>query len=429
MPTPTPPHAAPGSPSDEGGRWIVAHLETLARAVNIAARSASPITALAPHRVAIAELRGVARIDTAPPLGAVLDVVGRVAGATPATAPSAALVQPTLELAGRALLEGAAVLRAGLTPATDGATVLALAALVRAARPAATTTPAAQPISTLVASGAPPTPRPAAIARFRDEAVGAAERLRAALARVRAARDPITSDEATWEAMRFAAHLQTLAAEYGLHAVADCLETARRGLPALDARALWVLDEAGVELAEPGTPVESVQPRFLALRARLDGVQPPPMMGAPAAPPTTPPRAAPATHATPAALVPSVPSVPSVPTVPPAQRTPPAATAGSTLADLLRDGIAAFTSQGGPILRDALAGPHADGHDGTPRTAADSPRRNAPPALPDATDLAYRGPSARAAARALRDALARGERAATPATMDELNDLLRLAEE
>ena len=429
MPTPTTPHAAPGASTDEGMRWIVDRLETLASAVDVAARSTSPITALAPHRVAIAELRGVARIETAPPLGAVLDVVGRVAGATPATAPSAALVQPTLELAGRALQEGAAALRAGLTPATDGATVLALAALVRAARPAATTTPAAQPISTLVASGAPPTPRPAAIARFRDEAVGAAERLRAALARVRAARDPISSDEATWEAMRFAAHLQTLAAEYGLHAVADCLETARRGLPALDARALWVLDEAGVELAEPGTPVESVQPRFLALRARLDGVQPPPMMGAPAAPPTTPPRAAPATPATPATPVPSVPSVPPVPPVPPAQRTPPAATAGSTLADLLRDGIAAFTSQGGPILRDALAGPHADGHDGTPRTAADSPRRNAPPALPDATDLAYRGPSARAAARALRDALARGERAATPATMDELNDLLRLAEE
>jgi hypothetical protein len=81
------------------------------------------------------------------------------------------------------------------------------------------------------------------------------------------------------------------------------------------------------------------------------------------------------------------------------------------------------------MLNDALAGPHADGHDGTPRTAANSPRRNAPPALPDATELAYRGPSARAAARALRDALARGERAATPATMDELHDLLRLAEE
>ena len=111
MPTPTPPHAAPGSPSDEGGRWIVAHLETLARAVNIAARSASPITALAPHRVAIAELRGVARIDAAPPLGAVLDVVGRLAGATPATAPSTALVQPTLELAGALLTPTFAIFR------------------------------------------------------------------------------------------------------------------------------------------------------------------------------------------------------------------------------------------------------------------------------------------------------------------------------
>lgn len=417
MPTPTPPHAAPGSPSDEGGRWIVAHLETLARAVNIAARSASPITALAPHRVAIAELRGVARIDAAPPLGAVLDVVGRLAGATPATAPPAALVQPTLELAGRALQEGAAALGAGLTPATDGATVLALAALVHAARPAPAMPPAAQPISTLVASGALPTPRPAAIARFRGEAVGAAERLRAALARVRSARDPISSDEATWEAMRFAASLQSLAAEYGLHAVADCLETARRGLPALDARALWVLDEAGVELAEPGTPVEGVVPRFLALRARLDGVQPPAAVGASVPPPTTPPRATPATPATP--------TPPTRPTTP----IPPTAAAGETLADLLRDGIAAFTSQGGPILSDALAGPHTDAHDGTLRTAADSARRTGLATLPDATELAYRGPSARAAARALRDALARGERAATPATMDELNDLLRLAEE
>lgn len=72
------------------------------------------------------------------------------------------------------------------------------------------------------------------------------------------------------------------------------------------------------------------------------------------------------------------------------------APAGATLADLLRDGIAAFA---------------------------------APVSLPDATELAYRGPSARAAAGALRDALARGERAATPAAMDELHDLLRLAEE
>jgi hypothetical protein len=277
--------------------------------------------------------------------------------------------------------------------------------------------PAAQPISTLVASGALPTPRPAAIARFRGEAVGAAERLRAALARVRSARDPISSDEATWEAMRFAASLQSLAAEYGLHAVADCLETARRGLPALDARALWVLDEAGVELAEPGTPVEGVVPRFLALRARLDGVQPPPAVGASVPPPTTPPRATPATPATP--------TPPTRPTTP----IPPTAAAGETLADLLRDGIAAFTSQGGPILSDALAGPHTDAHDGTLRTAADSARRTGLATLPDATELAYRGPSARAAARALRDALARGERAATPATMDELNDLLRLAEE
>jgi hypothetical protein len=291
--------------------------------------------------------------------------------------------------------------------------------------------PAAQPISTLVASGAPPTPRPAAIARFRGEAVGTAERLRAALARVRSARDPITSDEATWEAMRFAASLQSLAAEYGLHAVADCLETARRGLPALDARALWVLDEAGVELAEPGTPVEGVVPRFLALRARLDGVQPPPTVAAVGSPPherhvvSMPSMTAPVLASTLRRTEASdargaTASTPS---------TSPEAAAGATLADLLRDGIAAFTSQGGPILSDALAGPHADAHGRTPRTATDSARRDGPATLPDATELAYRGPSARAAARALRDALARGERAATPATMDELNDLLRLAEE
>ncbi|MFZ9898913.1 MAG: hypothetical protein ACO3F5_05680, partial [Gemmatimonadaceae bacterium] len=276
MPTPTHPHATIGPPTDEGVRWIVDRLETLVSVVTVAARSAAPITALAPHRVAIAELRGVARIDAAPPLGAVIDVVGRLAGATPATAPPAALVQPTLERAGRALLAGGAALGAGLAPATDGATVRALAALVRAARPAVTASPSTLPIATLVGNGATSAPRPAAITRFRAEAVGTAERLRAALARVRSARDPITSDEALGEAMRFAEHLASHAAEYGLSAVTDCLDTARRGLPALDPRSLWVLDEAGVELAEPVTPVEGLLPRFHALRARLDGVQPPP---------------------------------------------------------------------------------------------------------------------------------------------------------
>ena len=215
MPTPTASVTGPNAPDDTALRWIVSRLDALARAINVAARSADPIAALAPHRVEIAELRGVARLDAAPPLGAVLDVVGQLAGATPATAPPTTLIQPTLELASRALQEGAAALGAGLVPAADGATVLALAALVRAAPP----------------------------------------------------------------------------------------------------------------------------------------VMPPPVMTAPA---------------------------------------------GATLADLLRDGIAAFA---------------------------------APVSLPDAAELAYRGPSARAAARALRDALERGERAATPAAMDELHDLLRLAEE
>jgi len=69
----------------------------------------------------------------------------------------------------------------------------------------------------------------------------------------------------------------------------------------------------------------------------------------------------------------------------------------------LPGGIAAFARETGPL------------------TPVASP-------LPDARDLAYRGPSARAAARALREALARGERAATPAALDELHDLLRLAD-
>lgn len=394
MPTPTTPVTGPNASDDTALRWIVSRLDALARAINVAARSADPIAALAPHRVEIAELLGVARLDAAPPLGAVLDVVGQLAGATPATAPPTTLIQPTLELASRAVQEGAAALGAGLAPAVDGATVLALAALVRAARPAAAVRPTAQPIGTLLASGAPSTPRPAVIARFRGEAIGAAEHLRAALARVRSARDPIASDAATWEAMRFAEHLETLATEYGLTAVADCLETARRGVPTLDARALWVLDEAGVELAEPGTPVEGVLPRFLALRARLDGMQPPPT--APSTPTVTRPSGTPAAGRSPA-VAPVVPSPePATDTQGPRGDATPTAAAGATLADLLRDGIAAFA---------------------------------APVSLPDAAELAYRGPSARAAARALRDALERGERAATPAAMDELHDLLRLAEE
>lgn len=76
---------------------------------------------------------------------------------------------------------------------------------------------------------------------------------------------------------------------------------------------------------------------------------------------------------------------------------------GASLAAMLHDGIAAFARATGPL---------------TPVAAP----------LPDARDLAYRGPSARAAARALREALARGERAATPAALDELHDLLRLAD-
>ena len=421
MTLPTTPPVPFGSPAGAGVPWVVERLDAVATAVDAAARAADPITALAPHRMAITELRGVARLDAAPPLGAVLDVVGRLTDATDApdatgARPPAALVQPTLELAARALREGAAAMLAGLRPATESATVLALAALARAARPPVTTGPAVHPIGSLSGSGATPAPRPAAMARFRAEAVAAAERLREAIARVRAARDPITSDAAAADTMTIATHLGTLAAEYGLTAVSECLETARRGLPALDPRALWVLDEAGVELAEPGTPVEGVLPRFLALRARLDGVQPPPTSGTAWAPVVA--RLAPAsTGPAPAALASF--TTPEAP-VAAAERATPGAPAGASLANLLRDGIAAFTETVGPILADDGGSAHAATGSATATTVA---------ALPDATELAYRGPSARAAARALRDALERGERAATPAAMDELHDLLRLAEE
>lgn len=381
------------TPPPEGVAWVVDRLREAAAVTAAVAQAADPVRAIAPARPAYAALRGIALVQTAPSLDAALGVLGRLA-APPAgaPAPSEALLRPILELAARLLEEGAEDLAAGRPTPPDGATTLALAALVRAARPVAAPRAAVQPIAALTgtAGGAP---RPAAIARFRQEAQGIAERLRDALAHLRAARDPITADEAAEAVEATTSLLTTLAGEYGLGAVADCLEAARAGVPTADPRALWVLDEAGVELAESPVGADTLVARFVSLRARLEGVQPPP---------TPTPLRARGAAAIPARRTPTgTPITPSTPSTPDATTAAPLN--GATLAAMLHDGIAAFARETAPL--DPVAAP-----------------------LPAASDLAYRGPSARAAARALREALARGERAATPAAMDELHDLLRLAD-
>ena len=379
------------TPPPEGVAWVVDRLREAAAMTAAVAHAADPVRAIAPARPAYAALRGIALVQAAASLDAALGVLGRVA-APPAgaPAPSEVLLRPILELAARLLAEGAEDLAAGRPTPPDGATTLALAALVRAARPVDARHSEVQPIAALTgtAGGAP---RPAAIARFRQEAQGIAERLRDALAHLRAARDPITADEAAEAVGATTSLLTTLAGEYGLGAVVDCLEAARAGVPTADPRALWVLDEAGVELAESPVGADTLVARFVSLRARLEGVQPPPT-----------PLRAPGAAAMPARRPPTgTPSTPMTPSGPDATTAAPLT--GATLAAMLHDGIAAFARD--PAEPDPVAAP-----------------------LPAASDLAYRGPSARAAARALRDALARGDRAATPAAMDELHDLLRLAD-
>jgi len=397
-----PPHPAPADPMTpppaEGVAWVVARLREAAAMTAAVAQAPDPVRALAPARPAIAALRGVALVEASPALDAALRVLGRLAAPpTGAPPPSEAVLRPMLELASRLLEEGAADLAAGRPTPPDGATALALAALVRAARPVPAPRAAVHPIASLTgAAGA--APRPAALARFRQEAQGIAERLRDALAQFREARDPIAADEAAETVIAATTLLLTLAGEYGLGAVTDCLEAARAGVPAADPRALWVLDEAGVELAEPVVGPDTLIARFVSLRARLEGVQPPPTpLHAPAARPS-------AGHRTPFDTPTIEVVAPPVATTAPAPSVTAAApVTGASLAAMLHDGIAAFARETGPL------------------TPVASP-------LPDARDLAYRGPSARAAARALREALARGERAATPAALDELHDLLRLAD-
>lgn len=90
----------------------------------------------------------------------------------------------------------------------------------------------------------------------------------------------------------------------------------------------------------------------------------------------------------------------------------PDARSGAGLRALLASGIAGLESV--PVVRAAPASP--------PVTAAPAP-------IPSIDRFLYRGPAALAAARGLTERWARASRAPTPAELDELHALLRLADE
>ena len=167
-----PPHPAPADPMTpppaEGVAWVVARLREAAAMTAAVAQAPDPVRALAPARPAIAALRGVALVEASPALDAALRALGRLAAPpTGAAPPSEAVLRPMLELASRLLEEGAADLAAGRPTPPDGATALALAALVRAARPVPARRAAVHPIASLTGT-AGAAPRPAALARFRQ---------------------------------------------------------------------------------------------------------------------------------------------------------------------------------------------------------------------------------------------------------------------
>jgi len=305
-----------------------------------------------------------------------------------------------------------------------------LDAIVPAARPARGIADRVVPIRSLFfADGAPhvversASPPITADMRFRQAARPLAEQLRALIAEAR--RSGETSDgarETLGADLRGALRdLRELAESYDIQPVVSLAVAREEPIGRMDPRALATIDAAASALV--GAATAGARPA--ATPPAAQAAAPPAVPPAPAAAPSPPPPAAERPTTPPPAPPPSRPPSP-FPTRPsidgPSPSTPRAASAtpptGSALRALLESSIHDLSQFGqGPIAdgEPALASPPSPGN-GRPR-ASDEP-------VP-VQELLYRGPSAIARAREVREALR--ARPGDQALLDELFDLIDLA--
>lgn len=381
--------ATPAGPSATGLGFFASEAGDVAKAIDTFIARTGDREALGEILRRARAMRGVAAIRDLPPLAEVVEAVERAA--KPLELSSAAPAAPQLALlaaASSVLRDAAQNLSLGQLPSVEGA---ALDRFADAARAWTSTGDAdvVVPIATLfhddggphIVSAAPNPPTTPA-QRFRLEAVSQAEHLRRIVADARDARDAAARDRSTRELAGALRALRRGAEGFGERAVAAFVDRIADAAARRDPQALAALDEAAALLAEPSTAPN-------ALAGRLAGLG----IGPPAAVPAS------------SAPIRPVAAAPTAPASPPA------------VPHRARDGRG-FTPSGQPLdiaLEQTLA-----------RFGALDDQPLSDPAPLPIEALLYRGNSALARARQIRDAM-RSAPAPDSALLAELYDLLDLA--
>lgn len=361
--------------------FLAAETEEVAGAVDAFLARPTGSDALAAMLQRVRALRGIAALRDLPPLAEVVDAIERAAkplelADTPA--PPSPAAHALFTAAGALLHRASGEIRTQGRPDASSPHAQRFAAAAAALEGTDGSADRIVPIASLYfADEGPhvvaraPNPPTSPAERFRLEVVSQAEHLRRLVAEARAtAGDPTARARLARELRAALRALGEAAESFGEHEVGDFVGHIGEGATSFDARALQALDEIAQLLADPRTR-QSELARRLEEHARGGNTRIP----------------------TPASTV-------AMPT--PAKPTP---ASGKELHALLKSSIAGMQQ----LERDPSAGPLAEG------------------ATVPIEMLLYRGPSALARAREVRDEIRARGGAPDPAALAELFELLDLA--
>ena len=365
-------------------------------------------------------VRGIASIRDIPTLGDVVEAVERAV--KPLELSNAGPSGPQLSVltaASTLLRDMAQTLSMGELPPADDDAARRFATAAGSLAESSAQADVIVPIATLfhqdagphVVSAAP-TPPTTPAQRFRMEVVSQAEHLRGLVAEARAAGDPSSRTRVGSELRSAMRALKNAAEGFGEHGVTGYVDAAQDAVSRLEPLALSALDEAAALLADPNTQPEDLQRRLgeLSQARALDGSIGAGFGRASSAVPMSEPSLAAALGAlSPRGGMPS-----RTPAAPPAVRPPAPAPAAAAPGR----GGRGLTPTGMPLdtaLEQTLA--NFGGLDDRPLSE---------PAPVPIESLIYRGSSALARAREIRDTM-QGAGAQDPTLLAELFDLLDLA--
>ncbi len=444
-PDPDRPHTPiPHSGSSEAGVAFLAReaADTAAALEAVAASPPDGQTALETALGHVRTLRGVAAVHDMPPIPDVLDAVDRAARAITAARSAPTNAQTALFGAAAALLRRTAKDLGSLGhPERHTSEELRFQAACDALAASGTDADHILPISELFYGGdaealvsRAPSPPTTPADRFRLEVVSLAEHLRGLVRDAQTTGSGRVTDRAVVELRGALLSVRNAAESFGEDDVSEFIGTFTEGHPVFDFLTLNAIDDLAVLLTQPTDTAAGLSARMAELaRGRAvdagigHGLRSPTEAGsdAPIAQPTR-------------TAAPSSSSRPALETAPRAEQPHPVSRdrvrtpTGGQLQAMLADGIARFADLGDLPLIDQtepLSSPSAA------EDAAETPSPNAPG--PEATShgdqsvvpietLLYRGESALARARTLRDSLRKADSPA-PDSLAELYDLLDLA--